>query len=337
MKDYHPLARYNAVQLLASISDSSGSKGPYPTAWKVFVDCLSTDSDLVKVAAMNAVLRNAKSGVPPDLQAALTDKLESILADKKVAKNETQEAHDWTRRKAIEVLLTMGDPASSAKVVADLAAILNDPQSSVELCCAAARALGTIRSAALSAVDLTSAVTNLGRAGVAAARGELDRAEFRAFLAPLPVQNGQGNNFGGRLAAAPAPDAADAAAEPPPVQTFINVGSLKGQLTDLITALKGPGGGLVAASAGGPAEQKAAAIQAGLTALLGTCDPKATDYAALKQQIEGAATALEANLGKSAPAASAPAAVGKGVPSGVDPLDSLDKAPVPAAKNAGGK
>jgi hypothetical protein len=340
LKDYHPLARYNAVQLLADIGDVPNSKLPYPTTWKVFVECLASDNGAVKVAAMNAVIRHAKAGLPSDQLPALVGNLEKILADTKVAKNETPEAHDWTRRKACEVLLALGEPAASAKVVADLVAILNDSQSSVELCCAAAKALGTIRSAALSAVDLSSVAVNVGRAGVSAARGELERAEFRAFLAPLPLQNPQGGNFGNRLGAAPAPaaapDAADAAtpAEPLPVQTFINVGSLKGQLTDLITAFKGPGGGLAAASAGGPAEQRATTVQDGLTTLLGSCDPKATDYAALKAKIEGAATALDAKLGKTG-AVAAPAAAGKALPSGVDPLDSLDKAPAP--KDAKGK
>jgi hypothetical protein len=338
MKDYHPLARYNAVQLLAALHEFQ-SPQPYGATWKVFVECLAADSSPVKVAAMNAILRHAKEGMPPDQQPALVDNLERILADKKVAKNETQEAHDWTRRKAIEVLLALGDPAASAKVVADLAAILNDPQSSVELSCAAAKALGTIRSAALAAADSSSLVANVGRAAVAAARAELAQGEFRAFLAPLPVQNPQGGNFGARPVAAPATgtDPADAlAAATPPVQTFINVAMLRAQLADLATALKGPGGGLAAVVAGGPAEQKAAAIQEGISTLSAACDPKATDYEALKKQIETAATALEAKLGKTA-AAAAPAATGKAVPSGVDPLDSLDKAPAPAKKDAGGK
>jgi hypothetical protein len=342
LKNYHPLARYNAVQLLGVLHEYQ-SPQPYAAAWKVLVECLAADSSPVKVAAMNAILRNAKDGVPPDQQPALVSNLEKILADKKVAANETQEAHDWTRRKAIDVLLALGDPAASAKVVSDLAAILNDSQS-VELCCAAAKALGTVRSAALSAVDLSSAVANIGRAGVAAARGELDRADFRAFLAPLPVQNPQGGGFGGRQGAAPGttPDAADAVPETPPVQTFINVGALKAQLTELLAAFKGPGGGITAVAAGGPAEQKAAAIQEGLTALVATCDPKATDYAALRQKIEGAATALDAKLGKT-PVAAAPAAAGKApaaaksLPSGADPLEGLDKAAAPAAKDAGGK
>jgi hypothetical protein len=342
LKDYHPLARYNAVQLLAALHEFQ-SPQPFPATWRVFVECLAADSSLVKVGAMNAILRHAKEGIPPEQQPALVANLEKILADTKVAKSETQEAHDWTRRKAIDVLLALGDPAASAKVVADLAAILNDSKSSVELCCAAAKALGTIRSAALSAVDLSSVVTSIGRTGVAAARGELDHADFRAFLAPLPLQNAQSSGIPGRqlAAAAPAPDAADLTAETPPVQTYINVGALKAQLTDLLAALKGPGGGLTAASAGGPAEQKAAGIQEGLTALLGTCDPKATDYAALRQKIDGAATALEAKLGNT-PAAAVPAAAGKApapaakaLPSGVDPLGGLDTAPTPAAKNAG--
>jgi hypothetical protein len=338
LKDYHPLARCNAVLLLAAIPESSGSKAPYPATWKVFVECLASDSSVVKVAAMNAILKHAKAGVPPDQQAALTDNLEKILADKNVGKAETHEAHDWTRRKAIEVLLALGEPAANAKVVADLVGILSDQQSSVDLCCAAAKALGTIRSAALGAIDLSSAAANVGRAAVVAARAELEQGEFRAFLAPLPVQNPQGgNNFAGRVPAA-TPDAADAGAAPapPPVQTFINVAMLRGQLNGLMTAFKGPGGGLAAAAAGGPSEQKATAIQDGITALMGSCDPKATDYAALKQKLEAATVALEAKLGNGVSPA-APVSGGKSAAKGADPFDSSDKAAAPAAKPGGAK
>ncbi len=340
LKDYHPLARYNAVQLLAAIGDSPGSRGPYPTTWKVFVECLAADSSPVKVAAMNAILKHAKAGVPADQQAALTDNLEKILADKNVGKAETHEAHDWTRRKAIEVLLSLGEPAANAKVVTDLVAILSDQQSSVDLCCAAAKALGTIRSAALGAIDPSSAAANVGRAAVAATRAELEQGEFRAFLAPLPLQNPQGGNFPNRVGAAPAttPDAADAAAAPAPlpVQTFINVAMLKSQLNDLMTAFKGPGGGLAAAAAGGPSEQKATAIQDGITTLMGSCDPKSTDYAALKQKLETATAALEAKLGNGVSPA-APVSGGKAAAKGADPFDSSDKAAAPAAKAAGAK
>jgi hypothetical protein len=340
LKDCHPLARYNAVQLLAAIGEFQNPRSPYPTTWKVFVESLAADSSPVKVAVMNAILKHAKAGVPADQQAALTDNLEKILADRAVGKAETHEAHDWTRRKAIEVLLSLGEPAANAKVVTDLVAVLSDQQSSVDLCCAVAKALGTIRSAALGAINLSSAAANVGRAAVAAARAELEQGEFRAFLAPLPLQNPQGGNFPGRVGAAQAtaPDAADtgAAPAPPPVQTFINVAMLKGQLTDLMTAFKGPGGGLTAAAAGGPSEQKATAIQDGITALMGSCDPKSTDYAALKQKLEAATAALEAKLGNGVSPA-APVSGGKAAAKGADPFDSSDKAAAPAAKAAGAK
>ena len=57
----------------------------------------------------------------------------------------------------------------------DLVAIVNDPEATVMLACAAAKALGTVPSSALGTIDLSALAANIGRVGVAATRTELTR------------------------------------------------------------------------------------------------------------------------------------------------------------------
>ncbi|HEV3416552.1 MAG TPA: hypothetical protein VG056_07060 [Pirellulales bacterium] len=346
--NYHPLARYHAVLLLASLHDGKQTGKPYAKTWKVFADCLDS-IDPVKIAAMNAILHYAKTGIPADPQAQIIAKLEKILADKTVGKGETPDGHDWVRCKAMDAIVAIGEPAVSANVVADLVAILNDPQSSIELSRAAAKTLGSIPAAALATVDLSTLAGSIGRVAVGAARAELARAEALAFQAPLPVVGNGANGNGGngnfiprQRGVAPTPDPAADAAPAPPVQTYISLALLRIQLKALEVGLVGPApergatgptGGLAMAATGTPHAQNVARVQEGLTALIAACDDKVTDYDVLRRQIEKGASALEAKLGKDG---AAPAA---GKAAGADVFGGPEKAaPAPAnGKAAAGK
>ncbi|HEV2971445.1 MAG TPA: hypothetical protein VGY55_15830 [Pirellulales bacterium] len=324
--NYHPLARYHAVLLLAGLHQFKQSDKPYAKTWPVFVDCLDS-IDPVKIAGMNAILHYVKAGIPGIQQAQIITKLEKLLADKTVAKGETPEGHDWVRCKAMDVILAIGEPAVSANVVADLVAILNDPQSSVELSRAAAKTLGSLPPAALAQLDLSTLAASIGRVAVSAARAELARAEALAFQAPLPVISNAANGNGGNAnfnpryrGAVPAPDVAAADAAPaPPVQQYVSLPLLRSQLKALeasligpapATGAKGPTGGLALAANGTPHAQNVARVQEGLTALIAACDDKVTDYDTLKLQIAKGADALNAKLGNAAAAPAAEKAAG---------------------------
>ena len=323
--NYHPLARYNAALLLGSLHEFGSSTELHAKAWPALVECLDGIAP-VKVAAMTSILRHAKSGMPPNQQVSIIEKLDKMIADKKVVKGESPEAHDWIRRKAIEVLVAIGQPAMNAKVVGDLVAIVNDPAESVTLTCAAAKALGTIPSSALGTIDLSTLAANIGRVGVAATRAELTRAEERAFAAPLPIIGGGGANAGfgaGRRSgptAATADDAAAADAAPPPGEQYIAVARLKDQLTALEGAFGAAGTGIKAAANGTNHAQNVDRVDENLKALLAACDEKVAEYETLKRQLEKGADALEGKLGKGAAAAAA------GKAAAGDAFDSLDKA-----------
>jgi hypothetical protein len=225
------------------------------------------------------------------------------------------------------VLVASGDQAISPKVVADFVAIVNDPQSSVELACAAAKALGAIRANALGNIDLSMLAANIGRVGVAAARAELSRAEERAFAAPLPILagGGAGGFVPGRRVgpiAPPADGVAGADAAPAPTEQYIAVALVKGQLVALDAGFIGPPGGVTAAANGTNHAQNVDRIEGSLKALIVACDDKAPDYETLKRQLEKAADALEGKLGKGA-------ATPPGGKAAADAFEAFDKAAPP--------
>ena len=179
--NYHPLARFNAVLLVGSLHEYNNAATLYPKSWPVLVECLDSIV-VVKDAAMTLILRNAKAGgVPAELQAKIIEKLNKIAADKTVGKGESPEAHDFVRRKAIETLVSLGDAGLNDKVTSDLAAIVNDPQSSIRLACGAAKALGNVKANVLGTLDLSGLSSSLGRIALAATRAELEQAEALAF------------------------------------------------------------------------------------------------------------------------------------------------------------
>ncbi|HKD38569.1 MAG TPA: hypothetical protein VKB78_17275, partial [Pirellulales bacterium] len=335
--NYHPLSRFNAVLLLGSLHEFKNSSAPYAKAWPVFVECLDSTA-VVKDGAMTLILRNAKAGaVPADLQAKIIEKLDKIATDKTVAKGESPEAHDFIRRKAIETLVALGDAGLNEKVAAELAAIVNDPQSSIRLACGATKALGNVKTNLLGALDLSALSASIGRIAVAATRAELDQAELLAFGAPLPPIGGNDAGIGPRGARGAAAPAAGAAAAdqpaPAPAEQYINVPMLKDELGALIAGLGTTDRGIKPASNGTNHAQNVARIEAALTELMTACTSSAADYDALKRQLEKSCDALETKGG----AAPAKTAGGKAGAVG-DAFDAIDKAtPAKDAKTPAGK
>lgn len=337
--NYHPLARFNAVLLVGNLHEFNNAATLYPKSWPVLVDCLDSIA-VVKDAAMTQILHTAKAGaVPAELQAKIIQKLDKIANDKTVAKGESPEAHDFIRRKAIETLVSLGDTALNDKVTTDLAAIVNDPQSSIRLACGAAKALGNVKSNVLGALDLSGLSSSLGRIAVAAIHAELEQAEALAFGAPLPKIGGNDAGFGrgGGRGPAPAAGAVAAADEPAaaPSEQYINVALLKDELGSLVACLGTTDRGIKPAANGTNHAPIVARVEAALTELVTACTTNAADYEALKGQLEKSADGLEAKLG----AAASPKAAGGKAGAAADPFGGLDKDAAPAkdAKTPAGK
>jgi hypothetical protein len=243
-----------------------------------------------------------------------------------------------------------------------LAEILQDSQSSAELSCSAAKALGSFHIAPGNGVDVAALAFSIGQVAVDAYKAELARAE-RAYqdrpaapssrgyagvpqamvrpgiqLPGRPLGVGQGLRPG-------YPDAGDAAAATP--TKFISVQLLKSQLVSLQRGLRGPAGaggaktGLLASAAGTPREQFVVSVDLKLNALILACDDGITDYETLRNQISKAGGELEALLagnaagGKGRQPAAPAATPADSKAGGFDELDT--PAAPPAKPNSVGK
>ena len=241
----------------------------------------------------------------------------------------------------------MGETGPNQSVIVALAAILQDSQSSLDLSCAAAKALGSFRIANTTNVDVAAIAFSMGQIAVDSYKAELARAERDYENRPIePANRGFGGNppgiamirsqMPGRppvvtpgLGIRPGmPDAGDIV--PPPPTKFISIQLLKSRLVCLEHGLHGNGPaagklGLLAAAAGTPREQFVVGLDTKLIAMIAVCDDTVTDYEALKNQISKAGGEIEGLLaGNSAGAKGrAPAAAPADTKSsGFDDLDA---------------
>jgi hypothetical protein len=355
LDNYHPLSRFNAVLLLNSLNDPDDHTKPFKASLPVLVRCLDSIT-VVKVAALNGLERHIKAGLDSEQRARLVTMLLKIVEDKTVAADETPASHDWIRRRAIEDLEAIGDTGPNQSVIVALAAILQDNQSSLDLSCCAARALGSFRIAQTTNVDVATIVQSIGQIAVDAYKAELARAEQLyqdrpqapanrvPGMAPPGMVMARGQMPGRPPVASsvvrPGLPTAGAADDEPPMK-FISVQLVKSELVSLQRGLRGTPGaaagktGLSASAAGTPREQFVVNVDTKLNAMIESCDNNITVYETLKNQISKAGGDMEALLAGNAAGGKgrAPAApAGAPADSKTGGFDELDAPAAPPAK-----
>jgi len=332
--NYHPLSRYNAALLLSSLHEYQSDK-PLKATLPVLLACLDS-TDLVQVAALDGLLKHAKAGNAGAQQPQLVAAMLKIVNQKTPPAGRTPDGHDWIRRRAMDVLAALGDAGPNLAVVAALDAILKDNQSSPELSCSAAKALGSISFHAPDNMNAAATISSIGQVAVDAYKSELARAEERKDAAAEPINNGGGvpavrprsfapaGGLGGTPAGAPDALGAAAAANH---ELFISIPLLKSQLFALDHGLKG----VVSAVTGTKNQQYAESVEKNLALLMAACDPNAADYDTLKTQIAKAGAGLEAALAAGSAVQGRAPALEKGTgASKEDSFDSEPEKPAPA-------
>jgi hypothetical protein len=339
--NYHPLSRYTAALVLSSLHDYQSEK-PLKATLPILLTCLDS-IDVVRIAALDGLLKHAKAGTDGAMRPQLVAAMLKIVAQKTPPAGRTAEGHDWIRRRAIDVLAAMGDAGPNLAVIAALDAILKDNQSSPELSCAAAKALGSISFRAPDGMNASATVFSIGQVAVDAYKSELARGEERKEAAAEPVNNRDtgpmarpraiappvGGLAGGLGGIQPAGAGAAGAADVVNQELFISIPLLKSQLFALDHGLKG----LVTAVAGTKDQQFAESVEKNMALLMAACDPNAADYDTLKTQIAKAGTGLEAALAAGSAVQGRAPALNKGT--GASKEDSFDTEPLkPAATTA---
>jgi hypothetical protein len=348
--NYHPLSRYNAALLLSSLHESQSEK-PLKAALPALLACLDS-TDLVQIAALEGLLKHAKAGSEGAQRPQLIAAMLKIVNQKTPPKGRSNDGHDWMRRRAIDVLAALGDAGPNFAVVAALDAILKDNQSSPDLSCSAAKALGSISFHAPDGMNAAATVSSIAQVAIDAYKTELARAEERRETALVEASNrGPSGSLGlggpppssttglgaaGLGAAglgtagvgAAGAGAAGAGAAGATTDLFISVPLLRSQLYALDRGSKG----LVAATSGTKDQQFAESVEKNLALLMASCDPAAANYDALRTQISKSGAGLEAALAAGAPGQGRAPAQDKGAgASKQDSFDSIPEKPAPAA------
>ncbi len=293
--NYHPLARYNAAILLGSLVQYRQQESPYPGALPALMACLDANSDLVRVAALQGILKQVKAKTDGQNRPQVMAAMLKIVREKTPPQGRTTDGHDWMRRRAIDVLAAMGDPGPNLSVVAALNAVLLDGQSSIDLACTAAKALGSIAFRAPDDMNATATAAKIGQAALDACKSEVDRATQRhdavamaQAAATASASQAGGLYFNKQELQAPAANH----------NLYIPVQLLRSECYALDVGLKGAQAqkGLIAATTGTKHQAFIASVEQNLNALMTACDPNASDFDSLKAGITKAATGLEAAL-----------------------------------------
>ena len=177
---YHPFVRYHAILLIGDLNEREGASSedagiPYKPSFSRLLVALSHPSlpDSLKVAAFRGIERHVRSGgVAANDLATVRDASRKLLTDPKPAAR-GDEAHDWLRTRAAEMLGLLRDPGQNGAVVSALAAVLGEETASLGLRVSAAEALGNMNLAAAGKQDPAELVRKLGMLAVAVYRYEI--------------------------------------------------------------------------------------------------------------------------------------------------------------------
>lgn len=194
--NYHPAVRCNAMLLLSQLNsqdallvgDRKRPAVPLIQALKVMLDELASPKQIdgVRAAALVGTLRHVDIDRQlPSGQRRLVGNAENLIADtmvklvneKQPPEGRSQAGHDWMRRRAVEVLGTLGSPGQNNSVVTALDGVLTDINSAVSLRCAAAEALGRLRLPANANLAVADTAKKLASVAVFACKKEAQRVE----------------------------------------------------------------------------------------------------------------------------------------------------------------
>lgn len=217
--NYHPAVRCNAMLLLSQLNsqdallvgDRKRPAVPLTKSLKDMFEALAspTQIDGVRAAALVGILRHVDIDRQlPSGQRRLVGNAENLIADtmvklvneKQPPEGRSQAGHDWMRRRAVEVLGTLGSPGQNNSVVTALDGVLTDINSAVSLRCAAAEALGRLRLPANAKLAVADTAKKLASVAVFACKKEAQRVEdqeAREAKDKLQSMGGAGYAMGG--------------------------------------------------------------------------------------------------------------------------------------------
>jgi hypothetical protein len=179
--NFHPLARYNAMMLIAELNEDEATEAPYKPALRI-LDIAAHHkslSDSVHVAALIGIVRHAKSeaGLDAASKDKVTENLKTLVNESKLPAGRSREGHDWMRRRALEALVAIyakDGPPQNGSFLTVLANLLAETDSMMELRAEAAEALLHVKIIAPAKFDSAKMASGISQVAIDAYHRELD-------------------------------------------------------------------------------------------------------------------------------------------------------------------
>jgi hypothetical protein len=186
--NFDPRARINAVLMVAELNDPEPGpplkKGlPYLVKWSADPKMV----DVVRVPAFRGVLRHAATpnAIDAAQRSALVKSMLAIVKQHTASAEQSLEGHEWTLRRAVDVLAVLGEPGDKGAVYTELVALVEDEAAPRSARGTAAAALAKIRFTPPKDFDAESVAKALGKLAVSSYKAEL--AEAKAKHRPIAV------------------------------------------------------------------------------------------------------------------------------------------------------
>ncbi len=185
---YHPAVRYNALLIIGNLNQTEIRRSErlppirLPKAFDFLVTELQKPDqlDVLRLAAMVGIQRHLRlvgqrpqEQPIPDAKKAEVAGIMKKLAEQKVVPDGREEiAHTWLRRRAIDVLATIGQVGDGQAIFNTMVGIVTDDEEPLALRCTAARAIGDLNYAGVAGIDPVATSQSLGELVAFACRNE---------------------------------------------------------------------------------------------------------------------------------------------------------------------
>jgi len=186
--NYHPVCRNAAIMLIGDLNETDPNGPPYKKALPVLLKAATAANTIphVRLAAWRDILRHAAAGIDAENRPAVTSAALAALKQHAVPEGRSPIDHDWTCRRAIDVLAAIGEPGTGGAVVSTLLAIIHDGDTPIAIRCAAAEALPAVKFTPQQAGDAAGLVKTLGKLAVEDAKSHV--ANAKANNVKIPVE-----------------------------------------------------------------------------------------------------------------------------------------------------
>ena len=117
--NYHPVCRNAAIMLIGDLNESDPSGPPYKKALPVLLKAATAANTIphIRLAAWREILRHAAAGIDAENRPAVSSAALAALKQHTVPEGRSPIDHDWTCRRAIDVLAAIGEPGNGGAVV----------------------------------------------------------------------------------------------------------------------------------------------------------------------------------------------------------------------------